>query len=140
MTNTAALAVAAAVAPLAMAAGCTCGGMLGGGDEDFYDGLRWCECCRTEMRPARPVLVNMIKISSREIMASHSVCTCGGPSGPGIEWCDYCLATIDWQPVIRLKPNRGPASGRPQEDGGLPVYTWWDKKFDELVEKYGAYA
>ena len=60
MTKTAALAVAAAVAPLAMAAGCTC----------------------------------------------------GGPFGPGIEWCDYCLATIDCRPVIRVKPNRSPTSGR----------------------------
>ena len=71
MTNTVSLAVAAAVAPLTMAAGCTCGGMLGGGDEDFYDGLHWCECSRSEMRPARPVLTNLIPISGREITARY---------------------------------------------------------------------
>lgn len=56
-----------------MAAGCTCGGLLGGGDEDFYDGLQWCDCCRDPMRQRPALVVNMIPTSGREIMARYDV-------------------------------------------------------------------
>ena len=96
----------------------------------------------------RQFMTNTVALAVTAAVAPPTMaagCTCGGPSGPGIEWCDYCLATIDWQPVIRLKPNRTPTSGREitarqQEDGGLPVDDWWTKKFDELFEKHVACA